>query len=678
MRLRQSRTMLWKCLRVGIVAFAALLAAGLAPRPLPAQSSETLLSRNKPATSSSNETSTLNAPKAVDGLTNTRWSSAASNTQWISVDLGSQQSITHVRLNWEAAYGRAYQIQVSNNGTTWTTIFSTTTGNGAMDDLTGLSGTGRYVRMNGTQRGTQWGYSLWEMEVFGPATPPASDMTAPQVTMTSPTNGANVTAGVPVTLSMTANDTVGVVSSGFTIGGSAVTSPVTLTTLGPVTITATARDAAGNVGTASVTVNVVPDQTPPQVTMTSPANGADVPAGTPVTLSMTATDNVGVVSSGFTIGGSAVTSPVTLTTPGPVTITASARDAAGNVGSASVTVNVVSDQTPPQVTVTSPTDGANVTAGTLVTLSMTATDNTGVVSSGFTIGGSAVTSPVKLTTLGPVTITGTARDAAGNVGTASVTVNVVPDQAAPQVTMTSPANGASVIAGSPVTLSMTATDNVGVVSSGFTIGGSAVTSPVTLTTLGPVIITGTAQDAAGNVGSASVTVNVVGGEVLLSRNKPATSSSNETSTLTPPNAVDGLTNTRWSSAASNPQWLSVDLGSTQSITHVRLNWEAAYGSAYQIQVSDNGTSLDQHFFDDHRQRGHRRPDRIVGQRALRAHVRDAAGHAMGVFAVGDGGLRAGRAATTGYGAAAGYDDVAGRRFGCACRGARDAGDDGYR
>jgi hypothetical protein len=341
MKLRQIANYVLECPRVGIVFCLCVLVTGLVPCPLQAQSSETLLSRNKPATSSSNETSTLNAPKAFDGLTNTRWASAESNTQWISVDLGSQQSITHVRLNWETAYGRAYQIQVSNNGTTWTTIFSTTTGNGAIDDLTGLSGTGRYVRMYGTQRGTQWGYSLWEMDIFGPATSPVSDTTAPQVTVTSPANGADVTAGVPVTLSMTANDAVGVVSSGFTINGATVTSPVTLTTLGPVTITATARDAAGNVGSASVTVNVVPDSTPPQVTLTSPSNGANVTVGVPVPLSMTATDNVGVVSSGFTINGSAVTSPVTLTTPGPVTITASAQDAAGNVGSASVTVILI-------------------------------------------------------------------------------------------------------------------------------------------------------------------------------------------------------------------------------------------------------------------------------------------------------------------------------------------------
>ena len=49
----------------------------------------------------------------------------------------------------------------------WTTIFTTTTGDGGIDDLS-VSGTGRYVRMNGTQRAlTNFGYSLWELQAFG-------------------------------------------------------------------------------------------------------------------------------------------------------------------------------------------------------------------------------------------------------------------------------------------------------------------------------------------------------------------------------------------------------------------------------------------------------------------------------------------------------------------------------
>jgi hypothetical protein len=83
------------------------------------------------------------------------------------VDLGLPIKVTHVKLTWEAAYGKSYQIQVSNNATTWTTIYTTTTGDGGVDDLTGLSGYGRYVRMNGTVRGTGYGYSLFEFEVYG-------------------------------------------------------------------------------------------------------------------------------------------------------------------------------------------------------------------------------------------------------------------------------------------------------------------------------------------------------------------------------------------------------------------------------------------------------------------------------------------------------------------------------
>jgi hypothetical protein len=78
-------------------------------------------------------------------------------------------------LKWEAAYGKGYQIQVSENVTNWTTVYSTTTGDGGVDDIN-LSGTGRYVRMNGTQRGTGYGYSLFDFEVYGSGgtTPPSN------------------------------------------------------------------------------------------------------------------------------------------------------------------------------------------------------------------------------------------------------------------------------------------------------------------------------------------------------------------------------------------------------------------------------------------------------------------------------------------------------------------------
>jgi F5/8 type C domain len=126
----------------------------------------TLLSQGHPATASSTENATFPAANAVDGNTGTRWSSAFSDPQWVRVDLGATHSISRVTLNWEAAFGRSYQIQTSPDGNTWTTIFSTTTGDGGIDDLA-VSGSGRYVRMNGTARSTVYGYSLWEFQVFG-------------------------------------------------------------------------------------------------------------------------------------------------------------------------------------------------------------------------------------------------------------------------------------------------------------------------------------------------------------------------------------------------------------------------------------------------------------------------------------------------------------------------------
>jgi hypothetical protein len=103
---------------------------------------------------------------AVDGNTATRWGSAFSDPQWIYVDLGATHSVSRVVLNWEAAYGKSFQIQTSPNGTTWTSIYSTTTGAGGIQTLA-VTGSGRYVRMYGTTRATAYGYSLWEFQVFG-------------------------------------------------------------------------------------------------------------------------------------------------------------------------------------------------------------------------------------------------------------------------------------------------------------------------------------------------------------------------------------------------------------------------------------------------------------------------------------------------------------------------------
>ncbi|MFC4585081.1 penicillin acylase family protein [Sphaerisporangium corydalis] len=106
------------------------------------------------------------AGKAIDGDPSTRWSSASSDDQWLRVDLGSTKTVARVVLRWEAAYGSAYAIQTSTDGSAWTTVHSTATGNGGVDNVTFAPVTARYVRMKGVTRGTSYGYSLYEMEVY--------------------------------------------------------------------------------------------------------------------------------------------------------------------------------------------------------------------------------------------------------------------------------------------------------------------------------------------------------------------------------------------------------------------------------------------------------------------------------------------------------------------------------
>ena len=124
------------------------------------------LALNKPTTASSTENAGTPAANATDGNTGTRWSSAFSDPQWLQVDLGATHTICQVALNWEAAYATAFQIQTSNDAANWTSIYSTTAGAGGNQTLN-VSGSGRYIRLYGTARATQYGYSLWELSVYG-------------------------------------------------------------------------------------------------------------------------------------------------------------------------------------------------------------------------------------------------------------------------------------------------------------------------------------------------------------------------------------------------------------------------------------------------------------------------------------------------------------------------------
>ncbi len=123
----------------------------------------------KPVTASSVVTvgtETYPAAQAVDGNAGTRWSSEFSDPQWLAVDLGSVTKISRVQLAWEAASGKAYAIQVSTDGETWTDVYHTEAGQGGTEDLRLTPVDARWVRYYGTSRTTNFGHSLWEFRVF--------------------------------------------------------------------------------------------------------------------------------------------------------------------------------------------------------------------------------------------------------------------------------------------------------------------------------------------------------------------------------------------------------------------------------------------------------------------------------------------------------------------------------
>ena len=153
------------------------------------------LALNKTATSSSTQNACTNAnttppytgtgclgpENAVDGNLSTRWGSATANApptppvagvdpSWLQVDLGSVQAFNTVIINWENAYATQYQILYTSQdpatNPTWSVATTNNAGAGGTETLNFPTVSGRYIRMNGIQRATQYGYSLYEFQVY--------------------------------------------------------------------------------------------------------------------------------------------------------------------------------------------------------------------------------------------------------------------------------------------------------------------------------------------------------------------------------------------------------------------------------------------------------------------------------------------------------------------------------
>ena len=240
----------------------------------------------------------------------------------------------------------------------------------------------------------------------GGTTPPPGDTTNPTAQITSPANGATVSGTVSV--AATATDNVGVSRVELLVDGAQIASDssapyqfswnTAALSNGTHTLQARAVDAASNAGlssTLTVTVNNTvtppPDTTVPTAQITSPSNGATV-SGT-VNVAVTAADNVAVSRVELLVDGTQVASDTSAPyqfswntaalSNGTHTLQARAVDAASNAGLSSIvsvtvnnTVTPPSDTTAPTAQITSPANGATVSA--TANVAVTAADNVAV------------------------------------------------------------------------------------------------------------------------------------------------------------------------------------------------------------------------------------------------------------------------------------------------------------
>ncbi len=369
------------------------------------------------------------------------------------------------------------------------------------------------------------------------------DTTAPTVSITAPPAGSLLVGSQPVSVNADASDNDAVAGVQFKLDGNNLGTEDTSAPYsvswdpssvagGSHALTAVARDAAGNT-TTSASVSVTVDNSAPTVSVSQPAPGSAVAGAQQVTAA--ASDDVGVAGVQFRLDGAvlgaedtvspyAVSWDTTTATNGSHTLTAVARDTAGNVTtSSSVTVTV--DNQAPTVAIAAPLIGSLVRA--ITSVAAIASDNGTVAGVQFKLDGNNLGAEVtaapytvawstSTATNGAHVLTAVARDAAGNT-TTSASVSVTVDNSAPTVSVTAPTAGASV-SGS-VSVTATAADNAGVVGVQFKVDGTDLgvedtTSPysvswaTTTAANGSHTLTAVARDAAGNA-TTSGTVAVI-------------------------------------------------------------------------------------------------------------------------------------------------------------------------
>ncbi len=490
------------------------------------------LALNKPASSLSVEAAGLEANKANDGNSSTRWSSAFADNQWWQVDLGSAQQVDTVTLNWEAAYATHYLIQTSTDGTNFTQAADVTDSAPGPKTTTFTARSARYVRVLGLTRATPYGFSFWDAQIFGPTGPPANQAPNAVATATPSSGAAPLNVQLSATGSTDPDDAAGTLTYAWDADGDGQFDDGNQATLnfaypaGNYTATVKVTDPHGASDTDSVAIQS--GNTPPSATITLPSSSLTWKVGDTIDFAATATD------SQEALPDSAYHWQEILNHCPSNCHQHFLQDFIGPGGHL-----IAPDHEYPSN----------------LELRLTVTD-----SGGLTDVESVIVYPKT------VDLTVTSAPPGLQLGVNSKTA------AAPWVSTVIQGSQNTVIAPTPQILNannyaFASWSDLGAASHNITANQSQTLTATYNNTTPP------------NPDKAL--------------NQPTSASSVEKAGLEANKANDGNSNTRWSSSFANNQWWQVDLGRTRKVDRVTLNWEAAYASSYRIQTSTNGTSFTQ-------------------------------------------------------------------------------------
>ncbi|MBQ5358968.1 MAG: discoidin domain-containing protein, partial [Alistipes sp.] len=124
------------------------------------------LARGAKVRASSTSRDAQRASAVTDGNGGTRWASEYNDAEWITLDLGNEKTFNEIVLKWEGAHATAYRILLSNDGAEWREVHAEQECKGGEQHIAVEPQAAQYVKVECSKRATQWGYSLYEIELY--------------------------------------------------------------------------------------------------------------------------------------------------------------------------------------------------------------------------------------------------------------------------------------------------------------------------------------------------------------------------------------------------------------------------------------------------------------------------------------------------------------------------------